>query len=395
MKMKKVMALGMAMAMALSLSACGGSSSEATVSEAPASEAPASEAASSAAESAVSSAPEASETAVSSAAAADGQTYTVGICQLVQHPALDAATQGFQDALTEKLGDSVTIDLQNASGDTPTCSTIVNKFVSDGVDLILANATAPLQAAQAATDTIPIIGTSVTDYGTALQIDDWSGASGVNISGTTDLAPLEDQAAMIKELCPDAEKVGILYCSAEANSVYQAEEIRADLIELGYADENITDYTFADSNDIASVVTNAAADVQVVYIPTDNTAASNTEIINNILEPAGIPVIAGEEGICEGCGVATLSISYYDLGFKAGEMAYDVLVNGADISTMQVESAGVTKKYMADRAEALGIAIPDDYEAITSEEETEASEETEAAEETTEAAEEEVVETEE
>ena len=290
------------------------------------------------------------------------ETYTVGVCQLVQHEALDAATQGFQDALTEKLGDAVAFDVQNASGDSNTCSTIVNTFVSDGVDLIMANATPALQAAVAATGDIPILGTSVTDYATALDIDDWTGATGINVSGTSDLAPLDQQAAMLGELFPDAKTVGLLYCSAEPNSKYQVDVITGILTEMGYECE---EYTFADSNDVASVAQSACDGCDVIYIPTDNTAASCTEAIRNVVEPAAKPVIVGEEGLCRGCGVATLSISYYDLGYATGEMAYEVLVNGADVATMDVQFApNVTKMYNAELAELLGVEIPEDYVAI-------------------------------
>ncbi len=293
---------------------------------------------------------------------ASDDVYTIGICQLVQHDALDAATQGFQDALTELLGDKVVFDYQNASGDPATCATIVNQFVSSGVDLILANATAPLQSAAAATNEIPILGTSITDYATALDIEGWTGTTGVNISGTSDLAPLDEQAAMLNELFPDAENVGILYCSAEPNSEYQANVVQEALEGLGYTCQV---YTFADSNDIASVATTASSENDVLYIPTDNTAASSTEVINNICLPAGVPIIAGEEGICKGCGVATLSISYYDLGYKTGEMAYDILVNGKDVTTMPIEFAPqVTKKYNAAICEELNITPPEGYEAI-------------------------------
>lgn len=289
-------------------------------------------------------------------------TYKVGIVQLVQHPALDAATKGFRDALTEKLGDKVVFDEQNAAGDSPTCATIANQFVASKYDLILANATPALQAAASATESIPILGTSITDYGTALDIDNWSGVTGTNVSGTSDLAPLDQQANMIKELFPEAKNVGILYCSAEPNSKYQATTMRGYLEGMGYT---CTDYTFADSNDVASVTQNACSGSDVIYIPTDNTAASCTEAINNVAEPAGIPIIAGEEGICKGCGIATLSISYYDLGYATGEMAYEVLVNKADISKMKVQFAPkFTYEYMPDRAAALGIKIPDNYKAI-------------------------------
>lgn len=290
------------------------------------------------------------------------EKYTIGICQLTQHEALDAATQGFQDYLTEKLGDNVTFDVQNAQGDSATCATIVNSFVSADADLILANATAPLQSAAAATTEIPILGTSVTDYATALDISDWSGTTGKNISGTSDLAPLDKQAAMLKELFPDAKNVGLIYCSAEANSEYQVTVMTEELESLGYT---CTPYAFVDSNDIASIVQNAADASDVLYVPTDNTAASNAEVINNVASEAGVPIIAGEAGICRGCGVATLSISYYDLGYQTGKMAYEILVNGKDISTMEVEFApAVTKQYNPDLCDKLGITVPDTYEAL-------------------------------
>lgn len=290
---------------------------------------------------------------------------TVGICQLVQHEALDAATQGFKDALTAEFGDKVKFDEQNAAGDSPTCATIINQFVSDDVDLILANATAALQAAAAGTDKIPILGTSITDYATALDIDGWTGVTGKNISGTSDLAPLADQAAMIQELFPDAKNIGIIYCSAEPNSQYQADVITESLTAMGYA---VAPYTFTDSNDIAAVATNAASASDVIYIPTDNTAASNTAVIDAVCLDAKVPVVAGEEGIARGCGVATLSISYYDIGYKAGEMAVDILKNGADISKMEVEYAPeVTKEYVASRCEALGVNVPEGYTALAEE----------------------------
>ena len=290
------------------------------------------------------------------------EVYNIGICQLVEHPALDAATEGFQDALKELLGDKVTFDVQNAQGEQTNATTICNAFVADKVDLILANATSPLQAAASATADIPILGTSVTDYATALVMSDWTGVTGRNISGTSDLAPLDQQEDMLLELCPDVTKVGIVYCSAEANSAYQARVFGEYLTEDGIAYQ---EYTAADSNEIQTVVTNAIQDCDVLYIPTDNTMASNTEVINNICLPAGIPVIAGEEGICGGCGIATLSISYYDLGYATGKMAYEILVNGADISAMEVQFApNVTKKYNAEICDALGITIPDDYVAI-------------------------------
>ena len=342
--MKKILALLMTIAMVGGLVACGNAGTQETATET------------------TEAATEEAATADTTDAAADDTTYTIGICQLVQHEALDAATEGFKDALTEALGDKVIFDEQNAQGDSNTCSTIINGFVSNGVDLILANATPALQAAAAGTNEIPILGTSVTEYGVALEIEGFSGTVGGNISGTSDLAPLDGQADMLAELFPDAKNIGLLYCSAEANSQYQVDTIKAFLEEKGYSCEY---YAFSDSNDLSSVVTNAVNAVDVIYVPTDNTAASNTEIINNICLPAGIPVVAGEEGICAGCGVATLSISYYDLGVATGKMAAKILAESADISTMPIEYApNFTKKYNAANCEALGITVPADYEAI-------------------------------
>ena len=170
---------------------------------------------------------------------------------------------------------------------------------------------------------------------------------------------------MIKELVPDVTQVGIVYCSAEANSVFQANQIEAALEKDGIA---YKEYSAADSNEIQSVVTKAVSECDCLYVPTDNTMAANVDIIKNVTVPAGIPVIAGEEGICQGA-LATLSISYYDIGQAAGEMAYEILVNGKDPGTMEIEYASATtKEYNADVADALGISIPDDYVKLSTEE---------------------------
>ena len=302
----------------------------------------------------------------SSDPAADSSTsgaYKVGIIQLVTHDALDAATQGFMDALVEALGEeNVEFDLQNAAGDTNTCATIANAFVSNNVDLIMANATPALQAAAAATADIPVLGTSVTEYGVAMGIENFSGTVGGNVSGTSDLAPLDKQAAMVQEWFPDAENVGLLYCSAEPNSQYQVNTIKTMLEEMGYT---CALYAFADTNDMAAVTQTAADGSDVIYVPTDNTVASGTGIIDGICQAAGVPVIAGEEGICSGCGVATLSISYYDLGYATGKMAAKVLTGEADISTMPIEYAATsTPKYNADICQALGLTAPEGYTPI-------------------------------
>ena len=289
------------------------------------------------------------------------KTYKVGVVQLVQHEALDAATKGFTDALKEALGDKVEVVEKNASGDSNNCGTIVNGFISDKVDLIMANATPALQAAASATSTIPILGTSVTDYATALEIADWTGTVGGNISGTSDLADLEKQAAMITEWFPEAKKVALLFCSAEPNSRYQIEEVAKYLADAGIETE---EYAFTDTNDVTAVTQAAADYADVIYIPTDNTAAANTEAIANVLIPAKVPAICGEEGICKGCGVATLSISYYDLGVTTGKMAAKILTGEADISEMPIEFTEATPKYNASMCETLGIEPLEGYTAI-------------------------------
>ena len=314
---------------------------------------------------------EGSETTAASQASDAGESaentaskdkFTVGICQLVRHEALDAATKGFKESLEKALGkDNVTFIEQNAQNDTNACTTIVTDFVSKNVDLIMANGTAALQAAFNATTKIPILGTSITEYGVALGIDNFSGTPGGNVSGTSDLAPLTEQADMLLELFPDAKKVGLLYCSAEPNSEYQVKVIEE---YLGGKGVTCTRYSFSDSNDIAAVTTSAASQSDVIYVPTDNTAASCSETIGNIVREKKVPVIAGEKGICVGCGVATLSISYYDLGVKTGEMAAKILKGEADISEMPVEYAKATKMYNADICKELGVKVPDDYTAI-------------------------------
>ena len=298
-------------------------------------------------------------TAACSAGGSGSAEYKVGVIQLVQHDALDEATRGFEDALKEKLGDKDQIVVQNASGDSPTCGVIANQFVSEGVNLIMANATPALQAAAAATDSIPIVGTSVTDYATALQMANWNGKTGMNITGTSDLAPLSEQAAMIKELFPEAKKVGILFCSAEPNSAYQANVIKEQLSSLGIESE---EFTFADTNDVAAVTNTACGACDVLYIPTDNTAATCTETINNIAQPAGVPIITGEAAPCAVCGVATLSISYYDIGHIAGEMAAEILTEGKNPADMEIRFAPeVTKMYNPDICSALGVTVPEGY----------------------------------
>ena len=338
--MKKLFCLILAVFTLLSLCACGNTATPASEPAAPAS-------------------------AGDSAPAAEAQTFKVGICQLVQHAALDAATQGFKDALTEALGDAVVFDEQIAAGDIPTCSTICNGFAADGVDLILANATPALQAAAAATADIPVLGTAITEYGVALDIDGFNGTVGGNISGTSDLAPLDQQAQMILDLFPDTKSVAILFCSSEANSVYQFEKVSEYLTGKGVT---VLEEKFTDSNDVSPVTQAACEEADVLFIPTDNVAASCAETIGNIAESAGIPVLTGEEGPCAICGVATLTIDYYRLGRVTGEMAVKILKGEADISEMAIEyDTNPVKKFNPSIAKYFNLVFSDDFVAIEGE----------------------------
>ena len=330
--MKKIITLLLAAMMVFSLAACGGSEDAAQVNG-----------------------PEEGAVKVD-----DGVVYKIGVVQLVQHPALDSATQGFMDGLAEELGTNhLEFDVQNASGDSTMCTTIVNGFVSSNVDLIMANATPALVAAASATSEIPVLGTSVTDYGSALELEDFDGVVGTNVSGTSDLPPLDEQAAMVTEFCPSAKTVAILYCSAETNSVYQAKAIRGYLEEAGL---EVIDQTFTDSNDVAAATTAACDKADVIFIPTDNTAASCAEAIGQIVLEKKVPVIAGEEGLMASCGIATLSIDYYSLGVATGKMAAKVLTGEADISEMAIEyDPDPVKKYNPAICEQLGIEVPEGY----------------------------------
>lgn len=295
---------------------------------------------------------------------ADGGKYKIGICQLVTHDALDAATKGFKQAVIDALGEeNVEFIEVNAANNPDTCVTAVNDFVSKKVDLIMANATPALQAAYNATEEIPILGTSVTEYGVALDIDNFSGTVGGNVSGTSDLAPLTEQAQMILDLVPNAKTVGMLSCSAEANSAYQVKVVKEYLEGKGIT---VKEFKFAGSEDVAQVAEAAAGACDALYIPTDNTAASCTETINGVVAPKKVPIIAGEAGICSGCGIATLSISYEELGKTTGEMAVKILKGEADISEMAIEyDNNPVKKYNKTLCDELGITVPEGYEPLS------------------------------
>ena len=283
--------------------------------------------------------------------------YKIGVCQLVEHDALDAATKGFTDYLTEKLGDQVTIDVKLAQGELTNCTTIVNGFVSSGVDLIMGNATNAVKAAREATDTIPVIGTSVTDYvSTGIVASDEK--PGANVTGVSDNNPVAVQVKLMQTLCPDVKTVGIVFCSGEENSHIQAEEAKTAFEAQGFT---VKLYTVADSNEIQSVVTKACSEVDAFYEPTDNLIASNVSAMSNVTTPAGKPVFTAEEGMCKAGFLATYSISYYEIGRRAGEMAYDILVNGknpGDIPIYHFDTDSLNLVINEENAKELGIEIP-------------------------------------
>ena len=288
-------------------------------------------------------------------------TYYIGIVQLMQHVALDQATKGFQDALTEKLGDKVVFDVQLASGEPTNCTTIVTKFINDDVDLIMGNATPAVIAAKEATSTIPIIGTSVTDYvSPEAAIVASNAAPGGNVTGYSDMSDIAAHVELTQKLCPDAKTVAIIYCSAEPNSVIQGKQAEELYQKAGFTTVTLT---ASDITTISTVVTSACDQADVIYIPTDNLFAENMESVRNIAEPAKIPVICGEGGMVQSGGTATVSIDYYTLGYRAGEMAYEILVNGADPATTPIGFMTADDMELVVNAEnlaALGLTIPDD-----------------------------------
>lgn len=289
----------------------------------------------------------------------DEKVFQIGIVQLAEHPAMDEATRGFKEFLTEKLGDKVQFSVQNAQGEQTNCTTIVNQFVSSKVDLIMANATNAVKAAREATSDIPIVGTSVTDYvSTGLVAS--NEAPGANVTGASDMNPVNVQVQLMKTLCPEVKTVGIVINSGEENSAIQAEEAKTAFEAEGFA---VKIYSVADTNEIQTVVTAACNEVDAFYEPTDNLIAANVPTMSNITTAAGKPVICGEGGMCESGFLATYAISYYELGRAAGEQAYNILVNGADPATTPIFFFDVSNLSLVineENAAELGITIPEE-----------------------------------
>ena len=289
----------------------------------------------------------------------DEKVFQIGIVQLAEHPALDEATRGFKEFLTEKLGDKVQFNVQNAQGEQTNCTTIVNQFVSSKVDLIMANATNAVKAAREATSDIPVVGTSVTDYVSSGLVAS-NEAPGANVTGASDMNPVTVQVDLMKTLCPAFKTVGFVVNSGDENSAIQVEEAKTAFEAEGFA---VKIYSVADTNEIQTVVTAACNEVDAFYEPTDNLIAANVPTMSNITTAAGKPVICGEGGMCESGFLATYAISYYELGRAAGEQAYNILVNGADPATTPIFFFDVSNLSLVineENAAELGITIPEE-----------------------------------
>ena len=305
--MKKLLALMMAATLVLSMTACGGSKEEAPAADTPAAE----------------------ENVTDEAAT--GDVYKIGVLQYVQHAALDASNEGFFAALDD-AGIAYEADQQNAAGEAASCDTIADTLVNNGNDLILAIATPAAQAVAGKTTEIPVILTAVTDPAES-GLAETNDAPGANVTGTSDLTPVKEHMELLKDVLPETKTVGILYCSAEANSVLQADMAKAALEDLGIA---YADLTVSNSNEIQTVVESAVGKVDALYCPTDNMIAAGMATVAMVANENGIPVICGEEGMVNEGGLATYGIDYYQLGYLAGQMAVEILTNGANPAEMPI-----------------------------------------------------------
>lgn len=345
-KVSKILALLLVVVMAIALVGCATTapaSSAASASSAPPSAAP-------------------SASAAASAAAASGKVFKIGIAQIVEHPALDAARDGFIQALKDNGyvdGQNIKLDIQNAQGDQSNLKTISDRFVSNQDDLILAIATPTAQAMASATTTIPILGTAVTDYVGAKLINS-NDAPGGNISGTTDMNPIKEQIDLLVKLVPKAKNIGLIYTSSEQNSVIQAGLVKDACAKLGL---KVVEATVTNSNDVQQVTQSLVGKVDAIYIPTDNTLASAMPIVSQITTQNKIPTICGESNMVNGGGLATIGINYSKLGYQTGLMAIKVLKGEAKPATMPIESqTQFDYTINGDAAKAIGITIPSDLQ---------------------------------
>lgn len=338
--MKKIICSILALAMALALVSC----SAPAAAPAPTAAAPAP----------ASAAPAATEAPASSDT---GKPLRVGVIQLTQHAALDAACEGFVEGL-KASGLNVQIDVQNAQGEQAICSTIATKFVNDGVDLIMAIATPAAQAAAQATKDIPILITAVTDPVSAGLVAS-NEAPGGNVSGTSDMNPVTEQVGLLIKLVPEAKTVGIMYNSSEDNSIIQAKMARAALESKGLT---AVDLTVSSSNEVQAVAQSAVGKVDALYLPTDNLMADTMATISMVATPAGIPIICGESNMVKAGGLATYGISYKQLGLQTAAQAVKILSDGASAATMPIEYCNLDLELTINQeiADQLGITIPAD-----------------------------------
>ena len=333
-KTKKLAALMLAGAMAASLAACGGQTASTDTTAAESADGEESK--------------EAEQTA-------DGETYKIGVLQLTQHVALDKTNEGFVAALDD-AGIKYEIDQQNAAGEQSACQTIAEKLVNDKDDLIFAIATPAAQAVAGVTDSIPILVSAVTDPAASGLVES-NEVPGGNVSGTSDLTPVKEQIDLMQQIIPDVKKVGLLYCSAEANSVLQIDMAKEALDTAGIEYE---DYTVSNSNEIPTVVESMVGNVDCVYTPTDNMIAAGMATVTMVTNENNLPVICGEKGMVDTGGLATYGIDYYQLGYMTGEQAVKILTEGADISKMPIGYLDASKCELSvneETAQTLGIDV--------------------------------------
>ncbi len=339
-KIQKLTAMLLTMTLALSLGACGGSTSSSTDTESDTASVESSEG--------------------EAVATVDGE-YSIGIIQMMDHEALNSAREGFIQALADNglvEGENLTIDYQNGQGDQNNLGTIADQFVADNEDLVFAIATPAAQAVASKTTDIPIVGTAITSYTEAGLVES-DEAPGGNVTGTTDMNPITEQMELMVELFPDAKTVGFLYNSAEDNSILQVAMAKEVVEGMGLAS---VEKTVQNTNDVQQAVSSIINECDVIYIPTDNVLASSMPIVNEVAMPAGIAVFCGEANMVEQGGFGTLGITYDSIGYQAGLMAVDILVNGADPATMPIQgSSEFEYSFNQEYVDALGITLPDEY----------------------------------
>ena len=290
--------------------------------------------------------------------------YNVGIAQLVEHAALDAANKGFVDGLASKgykEGQNVKFDKQNAQADQSNLQNIAQRFVSNKVDLICAIATPTAQTMANATKDIPIVGTAITDYEAAKLVKD-NKKPGTNVTGTTDMNPVKEQVELALKIMPKAKTLGLIYCSSEVNSQIQAQMAKTAAKAKGL---NVLETTVSNVNDIQQAAQNLVGKADVIYVPTDNVLASAMPTLTAITNEAKIPVICGEGGMVKGGGLATLAVDYYKLGFTTGEMAADILAGKAKPADMAIKAQDKFETIINKaEVEKLGLKLPADLEKL-------------------------------